>query len=505
MKKTSLFVSLLAAIVLIAACQPQVVEVTRVVTETVTETQEVEVTRMVEGEVVTETVIQEVTRIVEVEPEKDESGPRTLTLFTTEADPPQLEILNQIIDEYRETNPDVFIDVVTGTPASRGERIATLLSAGADAGIFEIEAAFANDWAEAGYLLPLDDVFEAIGGDEEYIPGSYFQKDGTVYALPYATSVYGLWIRTDLFEEAGIDPPTNYEEVLAAAQALTDPSQSLYGISIPGSTNASVNFFSTFLWNNCLDYYTPTGELRFNEPEVLEALEKWVALTEYAPPGFENWSWGDQITAFITGQAAMSIYAGRLGARMPEQAPQLEPVSTIIRLPWSYTEGSDYVTYGSWSRFAISANTAYPETAKDFLQFFLSGDRLARYDATVIGHMVPPTKEVGTLLENWDSDYARNHSDWLAFFNENAEFTNHPANNMGSMQGCRFVKNDYGPPWGGPIFSRGGIIDLMLQEIYINGTEPEVAWQDAVAQMEQVQADWLAEHPDWEPPTPPSP
>ncbi|MCP4423616.1 MAG: sugar ABC transporter substrate-binding protein [Chloroflexi bacterium] len=506
MKKALLFISLLAAIILMTACQPQTVEVTRVVTETVTETQEIEVTRVVEGEVVTETVLQEVevTRVVEVVPEKDESGPRTLTLFTTEADPPQLDILSEIIDEYHEMHPDVFIDVVTGTPSTRGERIATLLAAGADAGIFEMEAAFANDWADAGFLLPLDDVFEGIGGDAEYVPGSYFEKEGTVYGIPYATSVYGLWIRTDLFEEAGITPPTNYEEVLAAAQALNDPASNLYGISIPGSTNASVNFFSTFLWNNCLDYYTPTGEFRFDEPEVLTALENWVALTEYAPPGFENWSWGDQITAFVTGQAAMSIYAGRLGARMPDQAPHLEPVSTLIPLPWSYTDGSDYVTYGSWSRFAIGANTAYPETAKDFLQFFLSGDRLARYDATVIGHMVPPTHEVGNMLENWDSDYARNHSDWLAFFNDNAQFTNHPANNMGSMQGCSFVKHDYGPPWGGAIFSRGGIIDLMLQEIYVNDTVPEAAWQAAIGEMQQVQADWLAEHPDWTPPTPPS-
>ena len=61
--------ALIASLVL-AACQPQVVEVTRVVSETVTETvtQEVEVTRVVEGEVVTETVTQEVevTRVVEV-------------------------------------------------------------------------------------------------------------------------------------------------------------------------------------------------------------------------------------------------------------------------------------------------------------------------------------------------------------------------------------------------------------------------------------------------------
>ena len=62
----------LLAVLLLAACAPQTVEVTRVVTETetVTETvtEQVEVTRVVEGEVVTEVqeVEVEVTRVVEV-------------------------------------------------------------------------------------------------------------------------------------------------------------------------------------------------------------------------------------------------------------------------------------------------------------------------------------------------------------------------------------------------------------------------------------------------------
>ena len=76
MKKATLILLLLGTVILVA-CQPQTVEVTRVVTETetvvetVTEQVEVEVTRVVEGEVVTETVIEEVevTRVVETEVE----------------------------------------------------------------------------------------------------------------------------------------------------------------------------------------------------------------------------------------------------------------------------------------------------------------------------------------------------------------------------------------------------------------------------------------------------
>ena len=57
---------------LVVACQPQEVEVTRVVVETETITEEVEVTRIVEGEVVTEVQEVEVTRIVEAAPVVEE-------------------------------------------------------------------------------------------------------------------------------------------------------------------------------------------------------------------------------------------------------------------------------------------------------------------------------------------------------------------------------------------------------------------------------------------------
>lgn len=72
-KKFLLLALTLIAGLLLVACQPEVVEVTRVVTETqvetVTEEVQVEVTRIVEGEVVVETVTEqvEVTRVIEVE------------------------------------------------------------------------------------------------------------------------------------------------------------------------------------------------------------------------------------------------------------------------------------------------------------------------------------------------------------------------------------------------------------------------------------------------------
>ena len=77
-KLTILLSALIVMSVLVAACTP----------ETIIETVEVEVPG--------ETIYVE----VPAEPvEIDETGPRTITFFTTEADPPQLEILGEIIEK----------------------------------------------------------------------------------------------------------------------------------------------------------------------------------------------------------------------------------------------------------------------------------------------------------------------------------------------------------------------------------------------------------------------
>ncbi|RME82978.1 MAG: sugar ABC transporter substrate-binding protein [Caldilineae bacterium] len=423
------------------------------------------------------------------------SGPVVIPFFTTEADPTQLTVLHDLIADYQKLHPNVEIDIILASPASRGRRLLTALASGADLGIFEIEPTLMTEWAEAGYLLPLDEVVAAIG-EEDYVPGSLFRYDGHVYAIPYAISVYGLWVRSDLLAQAGLPLPRTYEEVLAAARALTQ--RETFGIALPGGQSiATVNYFSTFLWQNGGDYFTCRGEVAFDSPEALKAVERWSQLTQYAPPGFTVWGYQEQIDAFLRGRAAMAMYAGRLGVTMAEKAPELENRTALVFPPW----GPEKVTLGVWSRFAIAAGTRHQQEAKAFLQWLVSDDRLLRYDMTVPGHMIPPLLSLRSRVLSYDDPYVTRHSDWLQSFHEWVPYTNHPAMNMGSVREGRFKRSDVIPPWASSVFGAAGTIDSMLQEIALGGKEPEQAWRDAVAELERITAEWKAQHPAWQPPS----
>ena len=416
--------------------------------------------------------------------------PKIIPFFTTESDPDQLAALQSLIAEYQNLNPGIEVDIVIASPASRGTRLLTSLASGADLGIFEIEPALMSQWADAGYLLPLDDVASAIGIND-FVEGSLFRQNGTTYAVPYAVSVYGLWVRKDLFEQAGLPLPTKYDEVLKAARLLTN--NQTYGIALPAGQNiATVNYFSTFLWQNGGDYFTCAGQVAFGEPQALEAVRRWQALTQYAPPGFTTWGFPEQIDAFVSGRVAMAMYAGRLGVQLEESHPELANKVTVIFPPW----GEQKVTLGVWSRFAIAAGTKNQVEAKAFLQWLVSGDRLLRYDNVLPGHMIPPLNSVRaeTLLN--PSVYTQKHKDWIQSFSDWSAFINHPAMNMGSVSNGQFKRSDIAPPWAWEVFGTPGIVDTMLQDV-ANGKDTERAWRDAVIQMEQAVNAWKSMHPQW--------
>jgi multiple sugar transport system substrate-binding protein len=348
-----------------------------------------------------------------------------------------------------------------------------------------------SQWADAGYLLPLDDVVTDIGADD-FVEGSLFQQNGITYAVPYAVSVYGLWARTDLFEQAGLPLPTTYNQVLNSANVLTN--SQTYGIALPAGQNiATVNYFSTFLWQNGGDYFTCDGDVAFGEPQALEAVRRWQALTQYAPPGFTTWGFPEQIDAFVNGRVAMTMYAGRLGAQLEETHPELEKKVTVIFPPW----GEQKVTLGVWSRFAIASGTKNQAEAKAFLLWLASGDRLLRYDSVLPGHMIPPLNSVREAALANPTTYTQKHADWIESFYEWSAFTNHPAMNMGSMDDNQFRRSNVAPPWAWEVFGTPGIVDTMLQKV-ANGEDAQKAWGEAVNNMKQAVKAWKSMHPQWE-------
>ena len=183
-KKTFLVLAMLLVGLFLVACQPQTVEVTRVVEvagETVTEL--VEVTRVVEGETITEQV--EVTRVVEVAAEAPAGGELVTIVARCRAKPPTEDWrCNNLLDAVADVNVDL--------EAAGDSRRVVLETIQDNVGFGDIMQEFALSYADGKAADILTAGHESIG--TEATAGRIIALDDMLADYPEFDNVIdGLW------------------------------------------------------------------------------------------------------------------------------------------------------------------------------------------------------------------------------------------------------------------------------------------------------------------------
>jgi multiple sugar transport system substrate-binding protein len=155
--------------------------------------------------------------------------------------------------------------------------------------------------AATGGLAPLSDYDVDISGFADGILEAATYED-EVYGLAPTVNTLGLFYNETLLAEAGIEPPTTWDELKTAAAALTSGDQ--YGLAFSGIATYEGSWqFLPFMWTNGGD------ETDLTTPEVAEALQLWVDLVDSgsASKSVINWSQADVKDQFVAGKAAMMI------------------------------------------------------------------------------------------------------------------------------------------------------------------------------------------------------
>ena len=155
--------------------------------------------------------------------------------------------------------------------------------------------------AATGALSPLGDYgVDTSGFAQGVIDAATYE--GEVYGLQPTANTLGLFYNKSLLEEAGIEPPTTWDELKAAAKALTSGDR--YGLAFAAiATYEGAWQFLPFMWTNGDD------EDDLETPEVAEALQLWTDLVDEGSVSSSaiNWNQGDLKDQFIAGKAAMMI------------------------------------------------------------------------------------------------------------------------------------------------------------------------------------------------------
>jgi len=279
----------------LAGCQPQEVEVTRVVTETETVTEEVEVTRVVtetETETVTEEV--EVTRVVEMEAEPTDMT--VVEFWTTDNEEDRVDVYESIAASFMAENPGIEVRIVPIEEGGITQRIATAQAANRLPDIvrmgIERVAAFAAD----GILD--EDAAEAViasVGEDDFRAGPLVMVTDPATdqyaAVPFDGWIQAIWYRQDVFDEAGLEAPTSWDAINAACETLPGAGNLLYAVTLgtdPGQNYGQQVFEQVAMSNNAWPF-DEDGNVTMNTPEMIEALQFYTDLQSCAAPGPQYW------------------------------------------------------------------------------------------------------------------------------------------------------------------------------------------------------------------------
>ena len=131
------------------------------------------------------------------------------------------ESFQAVIDGFNELYPNVTVNYTSG-----GDNLAPLLATAVEGGNPPDLAAIAQpglmaDFAAQGAIQPLDDLRDAIVDNFGEAVADVGSVDGTQYAVLFkASNKATVWYNVAAFEEAGVEPPETWDELLEVAETL---------------------------------------------------------------------------------------------------------------------------------------------------------------------------------------------------------------------------------------------------------------------------------------------
>jgi len=245
----------------------------------------------------------------------------------------------------------------------------------------ELEPLFADerlamkDYDRGGIIKAYYEGLGLVGGPRGYLPG----PGAKLYGIPYGAECSVLAYRKDIFAKHNLMPPRSYDEMLTAARVIKDKEAGMGGLAQRAQAGHQV----TAGW---LNHLSPFGgqviDDRF-EPQVaaapaLRATEVYKEFIDTGPAGGAAFDFGQCMTAFLQGQAAMycdtiSIFGP---ARDPARSKVTETVGYLVH-PKAERRSGELGGFG----MAIPRNSGRREAAFAFMQWMTAAAQDVRVTA----------------------------------------------------------------------------------------------------------------------------
>lgn len=261
------------------------------------------------------------------------------------------------------------------------------------------------DYQADGLLLPAKDYVSEETYAKMY--ESFLAQsdiDGTVWAIPDLASARAMYYNADILEAAGVQPPTTWEELKAACEAIKAYDDTIYPWGIDMTTDEGQAAFAYYTWNNGGGFVDENGDWALNSPENVEAIQFAIDLVNagYTNSDPANDTRYDLQDMFGAGKIAMVIAPNSLPTYIAEGGYEVN--YGVASIPCNKGES---VSAGVMDRFMCFDNGYTDEelaAVKTFFDYFYEDERYS--DWVLMEGFLPATMAGGEAIAAADESMA---------------------------------------------------------------------------------------------------
>ncbi|MCC8106796.1 MAG: extracellular solute-binding protein [Clostridiales bacterium] len=337
----------------------------------------------------------------------------------------------EVIERFNEDYDGVYhVTAITTNLEEYYTKLNSLVAAGDTPDVFIVSPGPNLDvYVDPGIAAPLDEYLEADGWKETFSSDAVFSQmtyDDSIYAVPLNIAAACVFYNTEMFENAGVEVPTTWDEFLEVCQALQDAGYT--PISISAGTAWCLPMVAGYLCDReGLDLEAvESGEISWVNDQTLAAAEKMVELSQYFQPTAAGDTNDVATAAFYNEEAAILIQGSWAIAQINGSNPDFEEKCGVFQFPAIEGGNDGDRIIAKSDSLAMSADTEYPEACIALMKYF-TDDTAQKYTAEV-GGKIPVTNveydaDVAPAQLAYVMDIFSNASDTFGFYNESLATT----------------------------------------------------------------------------------
>ncbi len=315
--------------------------------------------------------------------EEPSTGPVSLRMTVWSSNEAHLKLFNEIADAYKAKNPRVTEVKFDPIPFENyTTTLTTQIAGGNGPDLAWVLENSAPDFVSSGALVPLDDTLAKAEGynaaDLNPAATKLWQTDGKLYAYPFSTSPFGMFVNNDMLKAAGQQTPA---ELIAAGQWTWDKAVAAAAASAAksGKSGLVVRDFDYKGWDNLSTVWTGWGAQAwsadgktcgFDQQPMVDAmtfLHKAI-FTDKALPG------PGTTADFFAGESAMTITQISRASLLKDAKFGWD----LVPLPTG--PKGEYSVIGQ-AGLGVLKKGKNADVAADFLAFFTSPENSAKLAA----------------------------------------------------------------------------------------------------------------------------